>query len=265
MFPSERRPFSARRPFDSTDQFDYIDLIVADIVDVLCNTYLFSGYFYPKPDSQDVSFKYNTRSQRWERVGNGPYMPPQREMFWREPEYNEDGTVKSNQFVPLNEGVHQTMDTTLNDLSELQTTDVIEDKTLRAFLKPEKNNNVLYQVSSLRRTGSLSIFLARSVVNTIESFTARSETIPLHRVDGTTLNFVYSVRLMMDDFLTRQVSDQATVQVTSFLADFFGLIELFLDLSVYTLIVSPIVVSTRRKALLSRARAHSLANPPSPV
>lgn len=192
-------------------------------------------------------------------------MPPKREILWHEPVYNVDGTVQSGQAVSINEGVRQTMTTTLNDLSEQVTTDVIEDRTLRAFLKPERNDSVLYQVSSLRRTGSLSIFLSRSVVNTIESFTARSETVPLHRVDGTTLNYVYSVRLMMDDFLTRQVSDQATVQVTSFLADFFGLIELFLDLSVYTLIVSPIVVSTRRKALLSRARAHNLANPPSPV
>lgn len=135
----------------------------------------------------------------------------------------------------------------------------------RVFVRSIVEGAALEEVSSLSNSGTDTVYFQQQKINNATSFDSTSEAALTSTVDRRSVNNYYLFRFSVRNFLTRNVSDQETVQVTSFLADFFGLIELFLDLSVYTLIISPIVVATKRRALLTRARAMGTAHGTAPL
>jgi hypothetical protein len=260
LFPSIRRP-GGTGPIS----FQYEDFISADVADMMCNTLLFSGFFYPKPDAQQVKYKYDVASERWVRTGSGPYVPKTLEEWYQLPRLTADGNVVPGQKLGLLATGNQTAETELRDLQYAEKRDVADGSMLRVFVAGSGADSALHQVSLMQYSGADTVFFRRNSINNVTSFKTRSEETTTFTVDGRNVNSNFLIRLAVQDFTTRSVSDQVTVQVTSYLADFFGLIELFLDLSVYTLIISPIVLAMKRRALLSRARSHAAATPISPV
>lgn len=230
---------------------------------MLCNTVLFSGVWYPKPDSQEIKYKYNTDSLRWERTGAGPYFPLEMSDFYT-PVAMTGKHVTPNQILRHHVAPEGTLSTTTLENFHLHDAK-LSTLTQRVFVKNTVKGGQLVEVSALRNAGTNTVYFQQNKINNATSFVTMSEAAETQTVDGRSVNAYFLFQFAVRDFLTRNVSDQETVQVTSFLADFFGLIELFLDLSVYTLIISPIVVATKRRALLSRARAQLGPAPISPV
>jgi hypothetical protein len=256
VFPRERY----------VDTHGYRDLVVSDVVDTLCNTVLFSGYFYPKPPAQDVSFKYDLTSDRWVRTGRGPFVPPRLADWYVLPERERSGAVKLGELVPMKPPDVQPLTTPLTQLRAANATNNVGDGSiLRVYIRGQTESSPLRQVAELKMSGTVNVFFERSVFHNVTSFDSTSEGTSTHTVDGRNVNFNFLVQLSVRDFVTPRVTRQVTIQATSFIADFFGLIELFLDLSVYTLIISPVIVAAKRRAMLARVRAHAAHSPPSPA
>lgn len=238
----------------------YVDRILGDINDMMCNTVLFSGVWYPKPTSQEIKYKYDTDRLRWVRSGAGPYYPPKFSDFFQEPTMNGKYVMPNQELAHMFSTVQTLQDSTLNTLK--LDTEALTMETQRVFVESPVSGAALVEVSSLKTSGTDTVFFQENKINNATSYVTTSEATTTITVDGRNVNFYFLFRFSVRDFLSRNVSNQSTVQVSSFLADFFGLIELFLDLSVYTLIISPIVVATKRRSLLARAHA---ASPISPV
>lgn len=244
--------------------YGYTDRIVADVVDVVCNTALFSGFFYPATPSQDISFVFNHISRRWDRNkgSKGPYYPPIFEEWYVQPEMKE-GVVVPGQVIfpkPQLDIPYQ-----LDVFGGRQEGRFLVGTLMKVFLgNSHSEGSPLTQIAAIRQQGVDTVFFVRHSNNNNVTFSSTNEEVTTFTVDGRNVNNNFLFQLTSREFYTRKVSDQVTVQVTSFLADFFGLVELFLDLSVYTLIVSPVVVSTRRRALAARIRTAAAA-PISPV
>lgn len=241
----------------------YTDPFVTDVVDVFCNSALFSGFFYPVSPSQGrVSFKYDDTLKRWARKKEapGPYYPPRFEDWYNQPEIS-NGTITQNQTI-----VQKVLPATpsLDAFSKSPAGKFLKGTLLKVLVEsPHGKGAPLRQLSAIEDQGVSTVFFVKHSNNNNISHSYVRNTVTTKTIYGVNINNNYIIRLTSQDFNERKVTSQKTVQATSFLADFFGLIELFLDLSVYTLIVSPIMVSARRKATLSALR--SAAAPISPV
>lgn len=208
-----------------------VDYNVYDVVDMFCNVYMFSGFFYPTT-AQDVRFRFNRVILRWERSGQGPYYPPSYSEYYHPIQSNVDldtsGVICTEEYENRSvfSGTSIHVMTNVSNVGGAATLAVLEPSDMAevSFERHEVNGRELMPATVLR--------------SAIETGDVRG------------INFVYFIEFGFSSFLTRQVTDQQAMSWTAFLADFFGLTSLFLDLSVYTIIVSPI--SGRREEKIKR-------------
>lgn len=211
------------------------DFSVYDIVDMLCNVYLFSGFFYPSK-SKDIRFKFNSKYLRWSRSGNGTYYPPDFSSSYGTVSEETTNTIRGN--------------TTIGELGGGKY-DVFSGVAVQVMT----NESVMGQAETLvvlEPRDMASVRLSKSMIYGKESYTKEVVRTQMTRADVHSLNNVYYLEVGFSTYLTRVVSDQLTVSWSAFIADFFGITSLFLDVSVYTLIVSPVVVRARKKAWLQQ-------------
>lgn len=199
-----------------------VDYYVYDVVDMFCNVYMFSGYFYPTT-AEDIRFRFNRVIQRWERSGMGPYYPSLYSDYYKPIQLNsgEDtsGIIGSEKYENRSVSSGTTMYVMTNS-SKVGTAETL------VVLEPADIAEVSFE---------------RHLINGKEIMTASILRSSVEPGDVRGINFVYFVEFSFNSYLTRQVTDQQVMSWTAFLADFFGLTSLFLDLSVYTIIVSPIL------------------------
>lgn len=211
------------------------DFVVYDVVDMFCNVYLFSNHFYPST-STDVKFKFNSDVFRWERSGRGPYYPPHFEDFYQ--------NIKQAEMFSMGGKIGS---------------ESLENRTVYA-------GNLLSVMTNLTQTSELntlavlhpnevvSVGLKRSLIEERELFNAQVLSSDIEPGDVRAFNFVYYVDIGFNSFMTRVVSKQQSVSWTAFVADFFGWTSLFLDVSVYTLIIAPLIMKARKRAMEDRKR-----------
>lgn len=250
------------------DLFIYKDYLCEDVADFLCNTYLFSGYFYPVPPTQQIAFLFNSKTRRWDRKpgSKGPYFPPKYEDWFKHPQLKSDGSVVPYQaLVGLSKFENPTFLLT-NSSQDLALRSTRSSNVVKLLVNGSKaSGDPLKQISASAHRGLHSIFFVKETRQGRVSYVATNEAVPLNEVDRSGGRSRFFIHLTCKDFLTRSISEQTTVQVSSFLADFFGLIELFLDLSVYTLIISPLTVLRRRNLVRDNLRRQVAASSVSPI
>lgn len=199
-----------------------VDYYVYDVIDMFCNVYMFSGFFYPTT-AEDIRFRFNRVIHRWERSGKGPYYPPSYSDYYKPIHLDSDdgtsGIIGSEKFENRSVFSGTTM-YVMTNASKVGTAETL------VVLEPADMAEVSFE---------------RHHINGKESVTASVLRSSVEPGDIRGINFVYFVEFSFSSFLTRQVTDQQAMAWTAFLADFFGLTSLFLDLSVYTIIVSPIL------------------------
>ncbi len=211
------------------------DYYVRDVTDMYCNVYLFSGFFYPATRG-DVQYKFNLFNAGnigiWQRSGRGPYFPP------NYAEWFQVLTMRSNQNNTIG--------------GELKKFYVSRGDMIVAFTNASESGR-LQQIAS-QNPGSLSeIALEQAVIKGKEIYTGHALYTDLKMVDARGVDFVYLLKFGFREFVTKTVSDQMTASTTAYLADVFGLISLFMDVSVYTVIVAPIVMRFRRQSAMAAA------------
>lgn len=211
-----------------------VDFAVYDVVDMLCNVYLFSDYFYPS-SAKAVRYKFNDKYYRWERTGEGPYYPSKFDEYYsgvssRPALYSELGAIGTEKYENRSMYAGQSLHIVTNR-SMVDKADVV------ASLEP-------FHMASLRFT--------RNMIHETESYEAKVSRTILQTGDVRAVHYVYFMDVSFENFMTRVVSKQLTVSWSAFAADFFGLTSLFLDVSVYTLIVAPLIMRARKKALIAR-------------
>lgn len=247
--------------------FGYEDFVCGDVADLFCNVYLFSGFFYPAAPSQQIAYKFNAKSRRWNRSpqSQGPYVPPRYEDWYLQPKLFPNGTAEQQKIGSLTKLRNPTYH--LAQSGEEPSGRITRNNIFKILVNDSVREGApLRQVAASPDRGFNAIFFVKHTRNSEATYTATNEAVPLRQAERD-----YSVRsfsmihLTSKDFLTRSVSNQVTVQVSSFLADFFGLIEMFLDLSVYTVIISPITVFAKRRSIQAKLRTPSLEIPMSPV
>lgn len=215
-----------------------MDLTVFDIVDMYCNVYMFSGYFYPSKPA-DIRFEFDSQIYRWKRLGEGPYYPNQYSNFYGKFGLPRLWSVEQGLGQELYENRSMFMGNTLYVMTNASRIGGAE--TL-AVLEPEE---------------IVSVSFSRGEINGQELYETRIMRTKLEVGMTRTVNNIYFVDFRFDSFLTRFVSEQQAMSWTAFLADFFGLMSLFLDVSVYTLIVSPI--SGRKAPGHQKSRKRAIA------
>lgn len=211
-----------------------VDFVVFDVVDMFCNVYMFSDYFFPST-SQNVKFKFNTRTFRWERSGSGTYYPPEFSDFYSSAQTGLI-TIDDNPAI-----AHETF----------ENSSLFAGQTIQVMTNYSQRGGVDTFVT-LRPREISRVELTRSLIQGRETFEAHVLRTSLEAVDTRTVNAVYFLNVGFRTFMTRVVTDQQSVSWSAFIADFFGLTSLFLDVSVYTLIVSPLIMRARKRALIAR-------------
>lgn len=217
-----------------------VDFVVFDVVDMYCNVYMFSGFFYPSVPS-DVRFTFNQYIFRWERTGNGPYYPKQFSEF-----YNSLGgpaltTVGDD--IAFEDFRNRSM-FLANALHVMTNASRKGGAETLAVLQPE-------EIATLAFT--------RTESKEREWYDTRVLTTKLQPGMTRTVNSVYFVDFRFESFFTNMVTEQKAMSWTAFLADILGLTSLFLDISVYTIIVSPISGRKAPGQQKSRKRASEKA------
>lgn len=207
------------------------DFSVRDVIDMYCNVYLFSGYFYPATKGE-IRYKFmlaqNRLVGRWHRSGRGPYFPAHYE------EWFQILTKRSN--------LNGTIGGELKDFY-ISRADVIVSFTNAT------ESGYLQQLSAQHPGSIAEINLEKAKLKGKEVYSGLSLNTELRRVDTRGVDYVYIMTIGFREFVTREETDQATMSATRFLADFFGLISLFLDISVYTVFVAPIVMRFKRRQI----------------
>lgn len=216
-----------------------VDRAVLDVVDMFCNVYLFSGFFYPST-AQDVKYRFNTRLFLWERSGLGPYAPANFSRF-----QGKKGVASA-----------PTSNSRILGQETFENTTVLASNSLH-ILTNESHRGRAETLTALEPNHMASIRLSRSIVRGKESFQTAVLRTTLDKGDVRVLNYVYYVDVSFKSSLTQVVSDQMTVSWPAFIADFLGLTSLFLDFSVYTLIVSPLIVRAKKRAVVARKVGNS--------
>lgn len=201
-----------------------IDLVVTDVVDMYCNVYMFSGYFYPVTKG-DIRYAFDSTQFRWRRVGNGPYFPRNFEEW-----YGSDGINWLDS--------HLRYDRSLDRMRYNES--VLNGDSVTVLTNSSRLRN-METVTVIRPTDFVRLAFTRNLVNGAEFYDSHVIAMKLERGEGRAISNVFFLDLMFHDFFTRRVAEQQAMSWTAFLADFFGLTSLFLDISVYTILVSPIV------------------------
>lgn len=207
------------------------DFYVRDVMDMFCNVYLFSGFFFPATRG-DIRYKFNRIGSAdvgiWQRSGRGPYFPP------NYAEWFQVLTMQSNRNNTIG--------------GELTKYYVSRGDMMVVFTNASASGR-LHQIAS-QNPGSLSeIALHQAVIKGKQIYSGHSMYTDLKMVDARGVDFVYMLVFGFSDFVTKIVSDQVTASSTAYLADVFGLISLFMDVSVYTAIVSPVLMRYRRRMI----------------
>lgn len=213
------------------------DINMIDLADMLCNVYFFSNFFYPAA-SHDIKYRFERKYLLWERSGVGPYYPANLtiEPILRGELEQHNGT--------LVEGIGA-------EKYEEQATWASESI---AVMTNQSQRGGFGLLSTLAPNEMVFLKMRQGFIRDLESFSAKNIRMVLDNGDVKLRNYIYFMDISFDSFLTRQVSNQETVSWSAFIADFFGLTSLFLDISVYTLIVAPLVMRGRQKALIARKR-----------
>lgn len=211
-----------------------IDWAVLDVVDMFCNVYLFSGFFYPST-AKNVRYRFNDHLLLWERSGTGPYSPAN---FSRIQNKKGAASPLTSSSPNLGGEIYEHMSVLASDSLHILTN---ESQIGRAET-----------LTTLEPNHMASIRLRRSMIRGKESFQGTVLRATLDVGDTRVLNYVYYVDISFGSSLTQVVSDQMTVSWPAFIADFFGLTSLFLDISVYTLIVSPLIVTAKKRAAVAK-------------
>lgn len=217
FFPANRKPTN--------------DYFVRDVFDMYCNVILFSGYFYPATNV-DVRYKFHVAGDlgigTWQRAGRGPYYPPDLAKF----------------FFGLQQRVHRNASVGGEEKDLFfRRGDYMETYTNTTEF------NQLVQLNQQAHATISEIMLDKALVQGKEVYTPRAFSTQLHSDDISGVDFFYVMKIGFDKFVVRSERDQVTTSTTSFLADFFGLISLFLDVSVYTVFVAPIVMRFKRRSI----------------
>ncbi|PXF49898.1 hypothetical protein BWQ96_00058 [Gracilariopsis chorda] len=226
LWPSYRRGFKNK----STDT------MMLDMADMFCNVYMFSGYFYPST-SPGIKYRFNSEDYTWVRTGAGPYYPQDYNLLvGRNRAFGSQSHVEVIGNEVLEEravypGQHLFVMTNysadgVNDVLAVVPTDTIASLRLERNLALGKN----------------------------ESFQSDTVLEDVLGGDIRTMADVYVIDVSMQRFLTKVTGEQQSVSWSAFIADFFGLTSLFLDVSVYTVIVSPLIVQARKRKLKARKR-----------
>lgn len=224
LWPSYRRGYK-NKSRDTTMQ---------DMADMFCNVYMFSGYFYPSTSS-GIKYRFNSENYTWERTGTGPYYPQ---------DYN------------LLVGRNRAFGSLSHD--EVIGNEVLEERALypgqHLFVMTNYSADGINDVLAVVPTDTIaSVRLERNLaLGKNESFQSDTVLEDVLGGDIRTMADVYVIDVSMQSFLTKVTGEQQSVSWSAFIADFFGLTSLFLDVSVYTVIVSPLIVQARKRRLKAR-------------
>lgn len=216
------------------------DPFMYDLVDMFCNVYMFSGFFYPS-SVEDVRYKFDRLRFQWVRNGKGPYYPKDFHTF-----YNVYGgkVLPSNGANSIGKELYENLSIYMGDTIHIMT-----------------NSSRIGGVETLSVMSPfymVKIAFARNEILGKETYETRAIKAILDPGDKRSINFVYIVDMVFKSFLTRVVTAQHSMSWTAYLADFFGLTSLFLDISVYTVIVAPLVVKARRGFAIPIERLRAL-------
>lgn len=221
-----------------------VDYFVYDVIDMYCNVYIFSGHFYPTKEGTDIRFEFNPNTYRWKRTGKGPYFPSNLSVYedfglrWQSSVGSQPkilGNEQSeNQSLLIGELLYIITDATV--FGEAKTVHVIDTDHIA------------------------SISFSRTNYRGQEMYEAKTMSTKLMRGHSKSINHMYLVELKFTGFFTRIVTQQQAMAWTAFLADFFGLTSLFLDISVYTILISPVSGRKAPGQQKSRKRASEKAN-----
>lgn len=218
------------------------DFVVGDVSDVLCNTVLFSGYFYPSTTSA-ISFRYNAMLDKWQRTGKGPYYPADFSSMYQ--------TTPSAGVILPQEVKATTLDI---HAAENPLAITLDSRYLRVFVNSSLKGAPLRQVGALHYNGAGFIKFSEECINDMSKHYSEMSEVRTYRVDGRNLNSNFIVSLGVSSFWTRVVSDNVTISWTAFLCDFMGLVSLFFDFSVYTLLVYPFIMYFRQRSLAKKLK-----------
>lgn len=200
-----------------------VDLFIFDVLDMFCNVYMFSGYFYPSKIS-DIRYEFDPFRFRWRRIGNGPYFPKAYSDFYSPFGQNLEDRKSNERRLGFEEYENRSVNVA-DALYIITNESQIGDAQTLAVLRPKQYASISFE---------------RSEVDGKEVYGTQIVETSFERGDIRSINFVYFVDLRFSDFFIRRVTQQQAMSWTAFLADIFGLTSLFLDISVYTLIISPI-------------------------
>lgn len=213
-----------------------VDFAVFDVVDMFCNVYMFADYYYPS-SAKAVKFKFNDKYYRWERVGDGPYYPRNFDRYY----------------------VGRSSKAGIYSLTKEIGGELYENRSMYAsqavqVLTNHSRIGGAEMIAALEPHHMASVRFRRNMIHDRESYEASIFRTTIEPGDVRAVNYIYFLDVSFENFMTKVVSDQFRVSWPAFIADFFGLTSLFLDVSVYTLIVSPLIMRARKRALLARKR-----------
>ncbi|CAN8065515.1 unnamed protein product [Agarophyton chilense] len=212
------------------------DSRMVDQADMFCNVYMFSGYFYPST-SVGVRYRFNSENFTWERSGAGPYYP-------------KDFSSISGKQAALSSLTHSAI---IGD-------EVLEERALypgqNIFVMTNCSEDGTIELLGVVPAAKIAVLqLERNLIlGQNESFQSQTVLEDVRSGDVRAQADVYVIEVSMLSFLTKVVGKQLSVSWSAFIADFFGLTSLFLDVSVYTLIISPLVMRARKRNLRIRKR-----------
>lgn len=222
-----------------------VDFFVYDVVDMYCNVYIFSGHFYPTKEGTDIRFEFNPNTYRWKRSGKGPYFPLDTSHFDAQGQRTQYANGQSESKMLGNEQ----FDNRSLLLGELLY--IITDATVFGEAKT---------LHVIDRDHVASVSFSRTEYRGQEMYEAKTMSTRLLRGQSKSINHIYLIELKFTGFFTRIVTKQQAMAWTAFLADFFGLTSLFLDISVYTILISPVSGRKAPGQQKSRKRASEKAN-----
>lgn len=193
---------------------------IAKYADFYCNTYFFSGFFYPSLDNANISYRFTGELPNvWEKVGTGPYFSvyrwdpshptivgPSKEALWRDIYtlggirlYAEDADAlnSSNPVAPR---------------TEFAVLDRLKGSAVFTFKKMSVLERIEYKV--------------KKTVTHVSEFSVKL-------VDIFHLGFDFEI------FEMEHVYSYSTMTWSEFVTDIFEFIGLFTGICIFTLIVAP--------------------------
>ncbi|KAI0564736.1 hypothetical protein FGB62_24g223 [Gracilaria domingensis] len=177
------------------------DMRMVDQADMLCNVYMFSGYFYPST-STGIRYRFNGEKYEWERTGAGPYYPKEFGSIADQP-----GLAAQSKSAQIGE-------------------EVLEDRALYPgqdlFVMTNFSENGVNELLGVVPAEKMAFLqLERNLIlGKNESFRSHTILEDVRSGDVKTQADVYVVEVSMLSFLTRVVGKQLSVSWSAFIADF---------------------------------------------